>query len=121
MKLEDFQAKIDAINANTTASAAAATAAATAAGNAASAANAIKGQLDALREQIKAMGLSEVDEAKLLESLDGAAAGSDVVKNAAVAIQSANESLATFLQQTAAGPTEPTPVEAMTETSPFVD
>lgn len=97
MKLEDFQAKIDQINANTTASAAAATTAATVA-------QSIKTQLDDLREQIKGMGLTEEQEAALLQSLDSAAAGTDAVKTA-------NEALATFLQQTAASPTEPTPVE----------
>jgi H+/gluconate symporter-like permease len=110
MKSEEFQAKIDQINANTSASAAAATAAATAAGAANAASQVIKGQLDALREQIKGMGLSEAEEAALFANLDSAAQGTATVAAASASIKTANEGLAAFLEQTAAGPTEPAPV-----------
>jgi ABC-type transporter Mla subunit MlaD len=111
MKLEDFQARIDQINANTTASAAAATAAAASAGNAATAAQTIKTTLEDLRAQIANAGLDATQEAALFASLDSAAAGTEAVKTAAAGIQTANVALAGFLEQVAAGPTEPSPVE----------
>jgi chromosome segregation ATPase len=111
MKIEDFQARLDTINTNTTASAAAAQSAATAAGNAATAAQTIKGTLDDLRTQIANAGLDATQEAALLASLDSAAAGTDAVRTAAEGIKAANTALDTYLQQVAAGPTEPAPVQ----------
>lgn len=87
----EFQAKIDNINANTTASAAAA--------------ESIKTTLDALREQILGMGLSGEQEAALLAQLDQPIATSAALK--------------TFLEATASGPvTEPEPEPPVVEPEP---
>lgn len=82
----EFQAKIDQINANTTASAAAA--------------QSIKAALDDLRAKVANMGLSADQEAAIFAALDGPANTSAALK--------------TFLEQTAAGPTEPPPVTPVT-------
>lgn len=82
--LQDFQAKIDTINTNTTASAAAA--------------QAIAQQLTDLKNQISNMGLTAEQEAAIFAALDGPI--------------SAGQALKTFLEQTASSPTnEPPPVE----------